>query len=153
MTDRVLRGAIVHELTLASRYAGDVTAERLRAAGVDPNEYGFLSLVGVLQPVTRTALAKATGLRRTTLRDGVRQLLERGHLVESPNPRDRRSTLLSLSPAGQELFVQGVPVFREFLALLDDELDGRLDELEQAVWEVRVALERLAGDQTSSASI
>jgi hypothetical protein len=38
-----------------------------------------------------------------------------------------------------------VPVFRQFLATLDDELEGKLDELERAVWEVRVALKRLAG--------
>jgi DNA-binding MarR family transcriptional regulator len=142
--DRVLRGAIVHELSLATRYAREVSGGRLRAAGVDPAEYGFLSLVGVTQPVTRTALAKATGMRRTTLRDALRQLIERGHVVESPHPTDGRSTVLNLSPAGQEIFVRGVPVFREFLASLDDELEGKLDELEQAVWQVRIALERLA---------
>jgi DNA-binding MarR family transcriptional regulator len=65
-------------------------------------------------------------------------------VVESPHPTDRRATLLTLTPAGQEIFARGVPVFREFLASLDQELEGKLDELERAVWTVRVALERLA---------
>lgn len=146
MSDHVLRGAIVLELAVAARSARELSDRRLRAAGVVPEEYGFLSIVGSLQPVTRTALAKATGLRRTTLRDAVRPLIERGHVVESPHPRDGRATLLALTPAGQELFNRGVPVFRQFLADLDTELGGTLDELELGVRTVRVALESLAGE-------
>ena len=146
MSDQVLRGAIVLELAVAARSARELSDRRLRAAGVAPEEYGFLSIVGSLQPVTRTALAKATGLRRTTLRDAVRPLIERGHVVESPHPRDGRATLLALTPAGQELFNRGVPVFRQFLADLDAELGGTLEELELGVRKVRAALEGLAGE-------
>ena len=108
MPEPILRGAIVHELWVAARYAHEVSSRALRAAGVDPDEYGFLSIVGTLQPVTRTGLAAATGLRRTTLRDAVRPLIERGHVVESPHPQDGRATLLTLTPAGQEVFEKEV---------------------------------------------
>jgi DNA-binding MarR family transcriptional regulator len=144
MPEPILRGAIVHELWVAARYAHEVSSRALRAAGVDPDEYGFLSIVGTLQPVTRTALAAATGLRRTTLRDAVRPLIERGHVVESPHPQDGRATLLTLTPAGQEVFDRGLPAFRWFLATLDEALDGSLAEQEEAVRTVRLALERLA---------
>ncbi|MGZ8782239.1 MAG: MarR family winged helix-turn-helix transcriptional regulator, partial [Gaiellaceae bacterium] len=109
MAEPVLHGAIVHELWVAARYAHEASCRALRAAGVDPDEYGFLSIVGTLQPVTRTALARATGLRRTTLRDAVRPLIERGHVVEEPHPRDGRATLLTLTPAGQDVFDRGLP--------------------------------------------
>jgi DNA-binding MarR family transcriptional regulator len=142
--ERVLYGAIVHELGLATRLAREITAGRLRAGGVDPEEYGLLSIVGTMQPVTRTALAKATGLRRTTLRDALRPVIDRGHVVEEPHPKDRRATLLTLTPAGQDVFDRGMPVFLQFLVALDRELDGKIDEFEQAVWTVRVALERMA---------
>ena len=49
MSERVLRGAIVNELWVAFAHARDLTNARLRAAGVDPAEYGFLSIVGTLQ--------------------------------------------------------------------------------------------------------
>lgn len=143
MAEPVLHGAIVHELWVAARYAHEASARALRAAGVDPDEYGFLSIVGTLQPVTRTALARATGLRRTTLRDAVRPLVERGHVVESPHPGDGRATLLALTPAGQAIFDLGLPVFRRFLDALDEELGGTLREQEDAVRTVRAALERL----------
>jgi len=143
VAEPVLHGAIVHELWVAARYGYEASARRLRAAGVDPDEYGFLSIVGTLQPVTRTALARATGLRRTTLRDAVRPLIERGHVVESPHPDDGRATLLALTPAGQDVFDRGLPVFRRFLAELDEALGGTLAEQEHAVRTVRGALERL----------
>ena len=103
----IVRGAIVQELLVAARYGWELTQQALRAEGVDPAEYGPLSFVGTLQPVTRTQLTQAMGLRRTTLRDLVARLIERGHVREEPNPRDGRSTLLTLTPAGQEIFDSG----------------------------------------------
>src|SRR4051794_33710651 len=101
MAERDVRGAIVNELLVAARYAQEVVAAELRDAGVDPDDYGPLSFIGVLQPVTRTKLAEATGQRRTTQRDVIRRLLDDGLVRESANPRDRRSTLLELSAKGQ----------------------------------------------------
>ena len=92
MTEPVVRGAIVNELGLAARLAFELSARELRAEGVDPDDYGPLSFIGVLQPVTRTRLAAAIGARRTTTRDLVGRLIVRGHVEERPNPRDGRST-------------------------------------------------------------
>jgi DNA-binding MarR family transcriptional regulator len=142
------RGSIIQELWVASRYGLALADSELKAAGVDLDEYGYVSFVGVLQPVTRTRLSKATGLRRTTLRDVVARLIERGHVEERPNPRDGRSTLLSLTPAGQAIFDRGQPAFVRVLLKLDDALDGRLDEHEQSVRRVRLALQRLAGEES-----
>lgn len=146
VAEPIVRGAIVQELLVAARYGWELTRQQLIAEGVEPSEYGPLSFVGTLQPVTRTRLAQAMGLRRTTLRDLVARLIERGHVREEPNPNDRRSTLLTLTPAGQEIFDFGLPVFRRVLAQIDGELEGRLDEHEAAVRRVRVALQGLSAD-------
>ena len=143
MAERILRGAIVFELMTAARYALELTNKTLREAGVDPNEYGFLSIVGVLQPVTRAKLARATGMRRTTLRDALRPVIERGHVREDPHPTDGRATLLTLTPAGRAVFDKGRPAFVEALHAIDAALDGKLAEHEETVWQVRVGLERL----------
>jgi DNA-binding MarR family transcriptional regulator len=145
-TEPIVRGAIVNELLIGARYGWRLTRQALTAEGVNPDEYGPLSFIGVTQPVTRTRLAAAMGLRRTTLRDLVARLIERGHVEEGPNPRDGRSTLLTLTPAGQEIFDRGIPVFRTVLAQIDGALDGQLDEHEQAVRRVRLALQTLSAD-------
>jgi DNA-binding MarR family transcriptional regulator len=139
-----VRGAIVNELGMAFRYANTIANLELRAAGVDPVEYGPLSFIGVMQPVTRTQLAEATGQPRTTVRDMLRGPLERGHVRETPNPRDGRSTLLELTPQGQAIFDRGIPAFRRALARIDAALDNRLHEREDAVREIRVALQAAA---------
>jgi DNA-binding MarR family transcriptional regulator len=141
------RGSIIQELWVAARYGVALADAELQRAGVRLDEYGFLSFVGVLQPVTRTRLSKASGLRRTTLRDVVARLIERGHVEEHPNPRDGRSTLLSLTAAGQEIFDRGLPAFQRALIALDGALEGHLHEHEEAIRRVRIALQRLAGEE------
>jgi DNA-binding MarR family transcriptional regulator len=141
------RGSIIQELWVAARYGLAHVDAELRSAGVDIDEYGFLSFVGVLQPVTRTRLSKASGLRRTTLRDVVARLIEREHVVEQPNPTDGRSTLLSLTPAGQAIFDRGQPAFGRAMCKLDEALGGHLDEHEESVRRVRLALQRMAGEE------
>jgi DNA-binding MarR family transcriptional regulator len=146
MTERLVRGAIVSELLVAGRYALEFSNRELRADGIDPAEYGPLSFIGVMQPVTRTRLTQATGLPRTTQRDVIKRLLDGGHVREVPNPRDGRSTLLELTPAGQAIFDQGKPAFHRALAKIDEALEGRLDEREDVVWQIRVALQSLVSE-------
>ena len=146
MTERHVRGAIINELLVATRYALEVANAELRAAGVEPDVYGQLSFVGTLQPVTRTVLAEATGQRRTTQRDALRRLVEAGLVRETPNPDDGRSTLLELTAKGQRIFDRGLPAFQRALAQIDKALGGELDLHEEAVWRVRVAVQELAGD-------
>jgi len=143
-TEPIVRGAIAQELWVAARYVDDISGQRLRAAGVDQREYGPVSFIGVLQPVTRTRLAQAQGVRRETTRDVVARLIERGHVEERPNPRDGRSTLLVLTPEGQVIFDRGLPVFQEVLRALDEALGGELHAHEEAVRRVRVAAQSLA---------
>jgi DNA-binding MarR family transcriptional regulator len=143
-TEPIVRGAILSELLVAGRYGTEFANAELRRAGVDPEAYGFLSFVGTLQPVTRTRLGQATGLRRTTLRDAIGRLIARGHVEEQPNPRDGRSRLLVLAPAGQEIFERGLPAFRRALDALNDALDGTLREHEEAVRRIRLALQDLS---------
>jgi DNA-binding MarR family transcriptional regulator len=146
MAERHVRGAIINELGSASRYAHELAALELRAAGVVPSEYGFLSFVGTLQPVTRTKLTEASGLRRTTVRDVVKRLIDRGHVMEVPNPKDGRSTFLVLTPDGREIYDKGQPAIKRVLDAIDEALGGKLDEHEETVWRVRNVVQELIGD-------
>lgn len=147
MPERHVRGAIINELGSAARFAHELAAHELRAAGVTPSEYGPLSFIGVLQPVTRTKLAEATGQRRTTQRDVVKRLIERGHVMEVPNPSDGRSTLLVLTPNGRKIYDKGMPAIKRVLDAIDGALDGKLDEHEEIIWRVRNAVQELAGER------
>lgn len=138
--------AIIWELWVTARQAWGLVSSELEAAGVETDDYGVLSFIGHLQPVSRARLAEAMGLRRTTLRDSVGRLIERGDVEERANPRDGRSTLLVLTPSGQETFQRARPVFSRVLDTLDRALEGQLDEHEQAVRRVRLALQALSAE-------
>jgi len=146
-TEPIVRGAILAELLVAGRYGKEFADAELRRAGVDPDAYGFLSFVGTLQPVTRTKLTEASGLRRTTVRDVVKRLIDRGHVMEVPNPKDGRSTFLVLTPDGREIYDKGQPAIQRVLEAIDAALGGTLDEHEETVWRVRNVVQELIGDR------
>ena len=65
-------------------------------------------------------------------------------LTWASSPRDGRSTLVVLTPAGQEIFDRGLPLFHQGLGALDAALEGTLREHEDAVRRVRLALQELS---------
>jgi DNA-binding MarR family transcriptional regulator len=74
-------------------------------------------------------------------------MIELGHVEERPNPKDGRSTLLTLTPAGQAIFDKGQPAFGQLMFTLDQALEGRLHEYEEYVRRIRLAIQRLAGEE------
>jgi DNA-binding MarR family transcriptional regulator len=144
--ERLVRGAIYNELAVAARYSQLIIRGELEAAGVDIEAYHLVAFVGFLQPVTPTDLARASGIQRTTLRDAIARSVERGHMVQVPNPEDARSHLLRLTPAGKKVLQHGLPAVHRALARLEAALDRPLDEVEETVWRLRRTLERLAGE-------
>ena len=143
MADQPIRGAIIAELWVAARYSSELLDRTFEEAGESTDDYGPLSYLGFMQPITRTRLAEATGLRRTTVRDMVARSIEKGHVEERPNPTDGRSTLISLTPEGQAIFDRGLPLFKKVLNAIAEALDGDLYDHEDAVRRVRIAVQSL----------
>lgn len=96
------RGALLLDLNACSLLSAALLRERLREAGIKPEQFDLLTEIQLGRPITPTELALRTGYRPATLYDHVEQLLARGHIERSPNPRDHRSYHLSTTPAGGE---------------------------------------------------
>ncbi|MEU5383485.1 MarR family winged helix-turn-helix transcriptional regulator [Kitasatospora cineracea] len=75
---------------------------------------------------------------------GVDRLEKQGWAARQPNPDDRRSSLLVLTPAGEQLAAEAGRTFTEALAeLLGTDLDApALDGLARTLSTLRAALER-----------
>ncbi len=97
--------------------------QELAADGVDPDGYAILSLVGVRGEVRLTELAADLGMPITTASDAVRRLERRGHVGRSPNPDDGRSSLFTLTPAGDREWRNGWPALQRINRALEDHLD------------------------------
>jgi MarR family transcriptional regulator, organic hydroperoxide resistance regulator len=100
--------------------------DELAQLGLSAGETNLLAcLAGTAPPTVRT-LGDATGQRPSTL-TGVLDRLERRGLVERrPNPADRRSTLIALTPAGVDAARQVAAAFERVAARLPEEEVRRL---------------------------
>jgi DNA-binding MarR family transcriptional regulator len=92
------------DLWRAARLGEALVARELRAAGVPrEDEFALLQHLAVAgRPLTRSEVAEQMGVAYMTASDALRRLEGSGDVERLPNPRDGRSHLVRLSPAGAE---------------------------------------------------
>ena len=115
---------------LISLLRSDLSAylsERLAAYGLTPGLYLFLRAVGERQGATPSEIAAATRADSGHTARSLQKLEERGLLARSPNPADRRSTALRLTPAGEEALAGCRGLFAEW----DQQMLSGLTEAER----------------------
>ena len=88
----------LHRATHATLHA---LATRLAELDLTASEINVLANRAGHDPLTVGALAAATATRPTTLTSVLDRLVRRGYVVRDVDPADRRSFLVSLTPAGQ----------------------------------------------------
>jgi DNA-binding MarR family transcriptional regulator len=121
--------------------------ERLIAAAVEatdlpPEDYPIYVLVGAEGPWTPTALAERTQMPLSTVLFRLRRVEERGHAERIPNPDDRRSYLVRLTPAGEDLLAEARPRFRALAEAVESRLGPkRIAPLRTGLSELRRAVE------------
>lgn len=118
-------------------------------AGTDlpPEDYPLYVFIGVEGPLTPTELARELGMPLSTVLFRVRRLQRRGHVERIPNPDDRRSYLLRLTPSGQGLLGWARPLFRAHALAVEARLgDDQVAALRKGFTELGDAIERELGD-------
>jgi DNA-binding MarR family transcriptional regulator len=135
------RGSILLKAWTAAQRVNLLITQTLHANDAWTPHYALLSMIAIREPVTPTELAREMGLRPTTTSDYVEQLVELGHIQREPNPDDRRSYLLTLTEAGWEAFRRANEPARLALSLVEENLGRPLEEIEQVVDELILALE------------
>jgi len=93
---------VVLALHRATHATLQVLATRLAELDLPASEINVLANLAGRDPLTVGALAAATATRPTTLTSLLDRLVRRGHVVREVDPADRRSFLVSLTPAGQQ---------------------------------------------------
>jgi DNA-binding MarR family transcriptional regulator len=86
------------------QYAHDIDAA-LREAGFDDIRPAAANVFPFVPPegITVSELAKLTRVRKQTMAQAVDQLERTGYVERRPNPRDRRSRLVSLTERGMSV--------------------------------------------------
>jgi DNA-binding MarR family transcriptional regulator len=115
----------------------ELMAEVVHGTGVTADEWAVLSVIGLFGPVSPTDVAARLRIPPTTITRYVAGIVEAGLAARSPNPDDRRSYLLALTPAGRDVAATVVPRMRTALDRLAehahvDEIAAALVQLEYA---------------------
>lgn len=115
-----------------------------RECGLSMGSLDVMSVVARTTVCRVNDIAAALSITVGGASQAVDRIAARGHLVRRPNPADRRSSVVELTPAGQELTEKAGRVFdreldRRFRGPLPD---GELDRLGSALAVLRAATAR-----------
>lgn len=122
--------------------------ERLIVAALEglelpPEDYPMYVMIGAEGPWTPTAFAARVEMPLSTVLFRVGRLESRGHAERIPNPDDRRSYLVRLTPAGQRLLAQARPRFRAYAEAVEARLgEERIGQLRDGLTDLREAMEQ-----------
>lgn len=95
-----------------------------KVAGVNSTSYAILSELSLDGWLTNGQIAERLGMSTGGVTPALDRLERSGFVERSPNPADRRSSVVSITPDGQG-------VLREASELLASELEGFIEELDE----------------------
>lgn len=148
MSGHAERSSVLFDLFAASQRVRSLLGAAMAGCGLRADEYAVYSALFEFEPLSPTEIAQVVGMPPTTMSHYVREMRERGHLREEPNPRDGRSRMLRLSDAGRAAHRTANRAFEEaytrFVAQLGDPaaVKHTLGEIEAAAGAALEELER-----------
>ncbi len=98
--------------------------EVFRPLDLTNQQFSLLMSLNRPEPPGMAAVASVLAMDRTTLTAALKPLERRGLLAVTVDPDDKRSRLLTLTPAGRKLLARAVPIWTRTHA----ELDARLPD-------------------------
>jgi DNA-binding MarR family transcriptional regulator len=140
-----LRPGPLLNLFTASQLTNTLIQREFEAIGLPGYWVGVLHLIWLNEPVTPTALEALSGVRPTTLRDVVDELVQRGQVKREPNPNDRRSTLLSVTDEGERVAIDAMNATRKAYKQLQEHLPWPVLEIDPPLEELIRALQAALG--------
>lgn len=107
----------------AARSLARLFDDALRPVALTNNQFSLMMALNRPSPVPMKPVAELLAMDQTTLTAALKVLQKRELVIVEANPEDRRSRLLSLTVAGQELLAAAVPIWTETHAVLDRKLN------------------------------
>ncbi len=116
----------------AARALARLFDDALRPVGLTNGQFSLLMSLNRPEPPPMGPVASLLAMDQTTLTAALKPLQRRGWVVVTPNPRDRRGRLLSLTPEGKAVLASAVPIWESTHATLEADLpDGNAGRLRQ----------------------
>jgi DNA-binding MarR family transcriptional regulator len=98
--------------------------EALRPLGLTSGQFSLLMALNRPAPPAISAVAGVLAVDRTTLTAALKPLERRGLVATERDPRDKRSRLLRLTPAGFGILAEAVPIWNRTHAAVESRVGG-----------------------------
>ncbi|MFC0218616.1 DNA-binding MarR family transcriptional regulator [Pseudochelatococcus lubricantis] len=100
----------------------------LRPVGITSGQFSLLMSLNRPQPPNLGSVASLLAMDRTTLTANLKPLERRGLVETEADPKDRRTRLLRLTPAGRAALLEATPIWKQTHADIEAHLPdpGRL---------------------------
>lgn len=103
-------------INLLSKYAKEYGHARIREAGVTNTEHKICTFLYFHTDVYQDMIANTLMLDKTTVAKALVSLEERGLIVRSQNPKNRRKNILLITEAGKSTIADIVDIYDEWLS-------------------------------------
>lgn len=114
----------------AARALARLFDEALKPVGLTNQQFSLMMALNRPAPPPMGSVAKLLAMDRTTLTAALKPLERRGLVRRESLPKDRRTSLLSLTEAGRDTLAAAVPIWRDIHAEVEARLDTKgADEL------------------------
>ena len=140
MAALVLDDFIPYRLSVVSNLVSDGIAKTYESLfGLNIPEWRLVAVIAEGRGITQQAIGQRTRMDKVTVSRAAIALVDRGLLTRTANPDDRRSHLLKLSAAGEELYASVAPkaldlearLFAHFEAAEVDQFMAMLRRIEE----------------------
>lgn len=98
--------------------------EALRPLELTNGQFSLMMSLNNPVPPSMTTISTLLAMDRTTLTAALKPLERRGLVKVATDPRDRRSRLMTLTPAGKERLAAAVPVWKRIHATIENLVGG-----------------------------
>ena len=147
--------SIARHLSLLQRFSRSYTKRALAVSQLLQSEEEYSYLVSLMGgPLSKTALNTLNAIEKTTGAEVIRRLATKGLVEETPDERDRRSVLVSITPLGRAELAKVLPQLRIAAALVSQPLEQEqrtiLDLLLVHLCHTHAQLASSKGDSTLS---
>jgi DNA-binding MarR family transcriptional regulator len=128
---------------LTYRATADLVDATLAPAGLDGDEFAIYSVLAASPSITPTELARWMAAPPTTVSSYVKRFEARGHVQREPNPADRRSYRIKLTPTGRKAYRVAAALFIPLRTRVANSLGEREDGVREALIALRTVLDEI----------
>lgn len=128
---------------LVSRSTNDLLDTLFGPAGLTGDEFAIYSVLAASPEMTPTELARWMAAPATTVSSYIKRFESRGHVTRKPNPDDRRSYRIELTPAGRRAHDAAATLFQPIRAQVGAALAKDDGDVREALLRLRTVVDDL----------